>query len=286
MPAWSLTCEVPAAQAEDRAALLVLAGAGGVELREEGVAPMPGERRPAPGRAMLVAWFDSLAGAQRGAIAAGVDGAIAEVADRDWAEAWKRDLVPFAVGRVWVRPSWIAAPAPPGCAEVVLDPGMAFGTGAHPTTALCLEALSDLIAARPGASVLDVGTGSGLLAIAARKLGAGRVVGNDTDPVAVRVARENAARNGVELELVLEPAPAIPGAFDLVVANILANTLVELAPALAARLAPGGVLLLSGLLAGQEGEVRSACEAQGLVPERARDAARGEWRLVALRRPR
>jgi ribosomal protein L11 methyltransferase len=285
MPAWSLTCEVPAAQAEDRAALLVLAGASGVELREEGLAPMPGERQPAPGRALLVAWFDSAAGAERGAVAAGVDGAIAEVADQDWAEAWKRDLVPLAVGRAWVRPSWIAAPAPPGCAEVVLDPGMAFGTGAHPTTALCLEALSSLLADRPGASVLDVGTGSGLLAIAARKLGAGRVAGNDTDPVAVRVAQENAARNGVAVELVPGPASAIPGSFDLVVANILANTLVELAPVLAARLAPGGVLLLSGLLAGQEGEVRDACEAQGLVPDRSRDTARGEWRLVALRRP-
>ena len=285
MPAWSLTCEVPAAQAEDRAALLVLAGASGVELREEDLAPMPGERQPAPGRALLVAWFDSPAGAERGAIAAGVDGAIAEVPDQDWAEAWKRDLVPLAVGRAWVRPSWIAAPAPPGCAEVVLDPGMAFGTGAHPTTALCLEALSSLLADRPGASVLDVGTGSGLLAIAARKLGAGRVAGNDTDPVAVRVAQENAARNGVAVELVPGPASAIPGSFDLVVANILANALVELAPALAARLAPGGVLLLSGLLAGQEGEVRGACEAQGLVPDRSRDAARGEWRLVALRRP-
>jgi ribosomal protein L11 methyltransferase len=286
MPAWSLTCEVPAAEAEDRAALLVLSGAGGVELREEGVAPMPGERRPRPGRALLVAWFETRAGAERGAAAAGLDGAIAEVADRDWAEAWKRDLVPFAVGRIWVRPSWIAAPAPPGLAEVVLDPGMAFGTGTHPTTALCLEALSRLLAERPGASVLDVGTGSGLLAIAARKLGAGRVAANDDDPVAVAAARENAARNGVELELGGEPASAIPGAFDVVVANILANTLVELAPAVAPKVAPGGALLLAGLLQGQEDEVRRAYREQGLEPSPRGDAASGEWRLVAMERRR
>jgi ribosomal protein L11 methyltransferase len=283
MPACSLTCEVAAAEAEDRAARLVLAGAGGVELREEGVEPMPGERRPAPGRALLVAWFGTRAEAERGASEAGVDGAIAEVADQDWAQAWKRDLAPLSLGRVWIRPSWIDAPAPPGLAEVVLDPGMAFGTGSHPSTGLCLRALSDLLAARPGASVLDVGTGSGLLAIAARKLGAGRVAANDDDPVALGVARENAARNGAEIELTAEPAAAIAGAFDVVVANILANALVDLAPALAARLAPGGALLLSGLLRGQEEGVRLAYQARGLLPDPGRDAAEGEWRLLAMR---
>jgi ribosomal protein L11 methyltransferase len=168
--------------------------------------------------------------------------------------------------------------------EVVLDPGMAFGTGSHPTTSLCLAALSDLLAARPGASVLDVGTGSGLLAIAARKLGAGRVAANDNDPVAVEVARENAARNGAAVELTGAPPAAIPGTFDLVVANILANVLVALAPALAAKLAPGGVLLLSGILAPQEEEVRSAHLAAGLTPLPGGDRRDGEWSLVALRR--
>src|SRR6185369_4716521 len=123
-------------------------------------------------------------------------GTAAEVPDEDWGEGWKKDLRPLDVGRVRVRPSWIDAPPPPGAVEVVLDPGMAFGTGSHPTTALCLAGLSDLLAGRAGASVLDVGTGSGLLAIAARKLGAGRVAGNDEDPIAVEVARENAERNG------------------------------------------------------------------------------------------
>jgi ribosomal protein L11 methyltransferase len=285
MPAFSLTCELPAAEAEDRAARLVEAGAAGVELREEGVAPMPGQRRPEPGRALLVAWFVDRAAAERAAAEAGVDGEVGEFADQDWGQAWKRDLAPFTVGRVRVRPSWTAEAVPPGCVEVVLDPGMAFGTGTHPTTALCLRAISALLRERPGASVLDVGTGSGLLAIAARKLGAGRVAANDDDPVAVAVARDNAARNGVSLEITGEPVASLGGAFDLVVANILANTLLELAPALAARLAPGGALLLSGLLAGQEQEVRRACQRAGLLADPARDAADGEWRLLALRRP-
>ena len=284
MPAFSLTCEVPAAEAEDRAALLVEAGAAGVELREEGVVPMPGERRPAPGRALLVAWFGARAEAERAAAEVGLDGLVGEVADQDWGEAWKKDLVPFTVGRVFVRPSWTRAAPPPGCVEVVLDPGMAFGTGTHPTTALCLRRLSSLLEARPGASLLDVGTGSGLLAIAARKLGAGRVAGTDNDPVAVAVAAENAARNGVALELSGAAPAGVGGSFDLVVANILANTLLELAPELAARLAPGGTLLLSGLLAGQEGEVREGYRRLGLLPDPAGDAAEGEWRLLSLRR--
>jgi ribosomal protein L11 methyltransferase len=183
-----------------------------------------------------------------------------------------------------VRPSWIAAAPPPGMAEIVLDPGMAFGTGTHPTTSLCLAALSDLLAARPGARVLDVGTGSGLLAIAARKLGAAEVAGNDNDPVAVRVARENAALNGVELDLNERGVGGQRGPFDLVLANILANTLVDLAPALAAQLAPGGVVLLSGILTPQEEEVRAAYLAAGLAPLPGGDRRDGEWSLLAFTR--
>jgi ribosomal protein L11 methyltransferase len=169
-------------------------------------------------------------------------------------------------------------------AEIVLDPGMAFGTGTHPTTSLCLAALSDLLAARPGARVLDVGTGSGLLAIAARKLGAGVVAGNDNDPVAVQVARENAALNGVALELNERDVGEQHGPFELVLANILANTLVALAPALAAQLAPGGVVLLSGILTPQEEEVRAAYLEAGLVPLPGGDRRDGEWSLLALTR--
>jgi ribosomal protein L11 methyltransferase len=277
-----VTLEIDAAAAEDRAALLFEVGASGVEVREGEGTPMPGTAVPPPGRALVVAWFAERAAAEAAARAQG--GALGEVPDEDWGEGWKKDFRPLDVGRVRVRPSWIDAPPPPGMVEVVLDPGMAFGTGSHPTTALCLAALSDLLAARPGASVLDVGTGSGLLAIAARKLGAARVAANDDDPVAVEVARENAARNGAAVELTGAPPAAIPGTFDVVVANILANVLVALAPELAAKLAPGGVLLLSGILAPQEEEVRRAHVAAGLVPLPGGDRREGEWSLVALRR--
>ncbi len=284
MPSYALTADVPQAEADDVAALLVEEGAGGAEVRDASVAPMPGVPRPADGRAHVLAFFAARADAEAAAAALGLAGSIAEVADEDWSETWKRDLAPFTIGRVFVRFSWSreAAP-PPGTVEVVLDPGMAFGTGTHPTTALCLAALDRLLAAAPGVDVLDVGTGSGLLAIAAKKLGARRVVGTENDVVALLVAEENAGRNGVALELHHAPPERVPGPFAVVMANILANTLVALAPAVAARVAPGGTLLLSGILAGQEDEVRGAYLAQGLAAAPDLERGEGEWRLVVLR---
>jgi len=138
--------------------------------------------------------------------------------------------------------------------------------------------LSERLEARPGSRVLDVGTGSGLLAIAARKLQAPAVVGNDNDPIAIRVARENAALNGVQVDFDLRDVGEQPGPFDLILANILANTLCELAPAVAAQLAPGGVVLLSGILTPQEEEVRDAYRAAGLRRSRGATGARASGR--------
>jgi ribosomal protein L11 methyltransferase len=280
---FSVTAEVAAAEAEEASARLFEAGASGVEERDGSIAPMPGARAPGPGRALLVAWFDD-AEAARAAAAVIAGAEVGEVEGRDWGEAWKEGLSAFSVGRLFLRPSWIRAEAPRGSAEVVLDPGMAFGTGTHPTTALCLSAVDVFLAGRPGATVFDVGTGSGLLAIAARKLGAGRVVASDNDPTALEVARENAARNGVEIEVTRADVGEVRGPFDLVVANILANTLVELAPALAAQVAQGGALFLSGILAPQEEAVRAAYRGRGLRPARARRD--GEWSLLAFRSER
>ena len=283
MATWSLTAELPADEADASTAILFERGAAGVEEREGSLAPMPGERQPGAGRVILIGFFADEAAAREAAAALGAPADVAEIPDRDWGEEWKKGLGPLSVGRLFLRPSWIDAAPPPGSAEVVLDPGMAFGTGTHATTSLCLAAIDAFLARRPGASVLDVGTGSGLLAIAARKLGAGRVAANDNDPVAVAVAAENAERNGAALELTGDPPSAIPGSFDLVVANILANVLVELAPDLARRAAPGAEVVLAGVLVPQEEEVARAFLACGLEPlpgER-----RGEWSLLRFQRP-
>ena len=184
-----------------------------------------------------------------------------------------------------MRPSWVDAPVPPGMVEIVLDPGMAFGTGTHPTTSLCLAALSDLLAARPGASVLDVGTGSGLLAIAAAKLGAGRVAANDNDPVAVEVARENAERNGAMLEL----TGAAVGRDRRARSTSSSRTSSRTRSSSSRRTSPrawrrAATVLLAGILVPQEDEVRAAYVAEGLRPTLERRD--GEWSLLALERPR
>lgn len=189
------------------------------------------------------------------------------VAETDWAEAWKQHLTVLHVGRrLVIRPSWL--PYVPAAEEVVveLDPGMAFGTGTHPTTQMCLLALEERV--RPGARVLDLGTGSGILAIAAAKLGAGRVLALDTDPQAVTVARENVHRNGVadRVRVARGSLAQAIGRFDLIMVNILAQVIVEmLEQGLARRLAPEGRMVVAGLLLGQEEEVRNAFQRSGLV---------------------
>ena len=263
MPTYSVTLETTPELSELVSFQLWELGAQGVEVRDGEDLPMPGFAPP-EGRVVLVGWFrdgEAAAGA-----AESLGGVATEIKEQDWSETWKEGLGTLTVGRVFVRPSWIEAAVPSGTVEVVLDPGMAFGSGSHPSTALCLAALSRVLAARPGAAVLDVGTGSGLLAIAARKLGAARVLGVDNDPVAVAVARENATRNGAVVQISRDPLAAISGRFDVVVANILANTLVELAPEIASHLATHGVAMVAGVLGSQEEEVRSAYSSAGLFP--------------------
>lgn len=189
------------------------------------------------------------------------------VAEADWAEAWKERLNVMHIGRhIVIRPSWLEYAPAPGDVLIQLDPGMAFGTGLHPTTQMCLVALERLI--RPGAEVLDLGTGSGILAIAAAKLGAGRVLAVDNDPVAVKTAQGNVVTNGVQgiVNLVRGSLTEVSGSYDLVVVNILARVIVEMVQeGLAARVCPGGVLIAAGILADQEPEVIAALEQEGLV---------------------
>ncbi len=179
------------------------------------------------------------------------------LADRDWERAWLDDFRPMRFGhRLWVCPS-DREPPDPGAVNLVLDPGLAFGTGTHPTTALCLEWLDGHPAP---ATLLDYGCGSGILAIAGLLLGAASAWGVDLDPQALLATRDNATRNGVAARLQTAPPEALPGdlACDLLLANILAGPLVDLAPRLAAHLRPGGALVLSGILPGQAAAVVAA----------------------------
>jgi len=180
-----------------------------------------------------------------------------EVADQDWTRAWMDTFQPMRFGRrVWIYPWNIDPPAneDPDAVIVRLDPGLAFGTGTHSTTALCLEWLDD--ADLIGRTVVDYGCGSGVLALAALKLGAARVIGVDNDEQALVASRDNAQRNGISEKLDLY----LPGKFpqinaDVLVANILAGPLAELAPQFAQSLKPGGALGLSGILHGQQDEL-------------------------------
>ena len=201
------------------------------------------------------------------------------VDDKDWLESWKAEFVPIRIGAFLVRPTWSEAVAGDSV-ELVLDPGMAFGTGLHPTTQQCLEALSTL--PLEGKSALDVGTGSGILAIAAAKRGASPVVAVDTDSLAVGAARENAVRNGVAIPVGEGSAADVPGRFDVVIANIVSPVLQRIAPDLAARLSGGGTLLVAGIGAPAERATREALESARLeVLDR---TVRDDWVALALRR--
>lgn len=186
---------------------------------------------------------------------------VEEIADQDWERSWMDNFQPMRFGRrLWIVPSWHAAPEP-DAVNLLLDPGLAFGTGTHPTTALCLEWLDGQELA--GRQVLDFGCGSGILAIAALLLGAERAVGTDIDPQALEASRDNASRNGIEparLPVYL-PADLPQRQADVLVANILAGPLVSLAPQLTDLVRPGGLLALSGILAEQAEEVRAAYSA-------------------------
>ena len=187
---------------------------------------------------------------------------VKELEEADWETAWKDHYSLLKVGhRLVVKPSWIHYEAGPDEVVIDLDPGMAFGTGYHPTTKMCLEALEGVL--QPGMCVLDLGTGSGILTIAAAKLGAASVVALDIDPTAVRVARKNLRACGLTRQVCLGrgtlPHRLAPeGRFDLAMANINAKTIKERAPYLLQALKPGGILLASGFIEEQQGALNES----------------------------
>ena len=192
------------------------------------------------------------------------------VHEEDWAEAWKEHFPVLRVGhRLVIRPTWREHHAMPGDVVLSLDPGMAFGTGLHPTTRLCLTGIEKWAdsSLHSDARVLDVGTGSGILAIAAALMGASYVLGVDIDPLAVETTKANAAANGMAdlIEARTGGLPlAEPAQFHLVVANLISGLLIDLAAELAATIRPGGRLLAGGIYRDREGEVQSAFESAGL----------------------
>lgn len=206
-----------------------------------------------------------------------------EVADEDWANAWKQHFPIFRVGnRIVIRPSWLEHDRAPDDVVVSIDPGAAFGTGLHPTTRRCLEILELVV--RPGATVFDVGTGSGILALAAAGLGAGRVLAVDVDPIAVSTARTNVAASGlgdrVRVAEGSADVPAAPERFDIVVANIIARVILEIAPVLRRRLAANGTLVVGGIIRDRADEVDAALRTLGLETRRHVD---GDWVVVTAR---
>ncbi|MBR2514486.1 MAG: 50S ribosomal protein L11 methyltransferase [Halomonas sp.] len=193
------------------------------------------------------------------------------LADRDWEREWMDDFTPLRMGeRLWIVPSWHEPPEA-DAVNLILDPGLAFGTGTHPTTALCLEWLDSLAVAGKlhDKRVLDVGCGSGILAIAALKLGAVHADATDIDPQALQASRDNAERNHINDEqlALYYPEQLTGGPYPIVTANILAGPLVELSPMIAGHVAPGGQLALSGILANQANDVLEAYQSQGLIME-------------------
>jgi ribosomal protein L11 methyltransferase len=250
-------------------------------------------REPRAGAAEIVVYLDAdsqEAAAARAAEIAdllpGIDPADVEVRasvpETVWTENWRSHFAPVSIGRrLRIVPPWESAEDPERV-TLVINPGGAFGTGRHETTALCLEAIEEHVF--PGARVADVGCGSGVLAIAAAKLGAAQVVASDMDPAAVEATRENAVANGVAAKITACESAAPPRGqiFDVVVANIYSDTLVALAEPLAACVGPAGTLVLSGIEASRSAEVERAYLAQGMQRENVR--TRGEWAALVFRR--
>lgn len=284
---YELRIKVPAEAVDLVGAALAELGCGGVTIEERVldtfIPPDPNEPlqgdyelrayfpadMPAEGLCQTV--FDALQ-----QLAAGVPGwtpgrpELLPVGNEDWAEGWKQHFSAVRIGpRLVVKPSWEDFAAAADDVVVELDPGMAFGTGTHGTTRLCLEAVAASYEQEvPPRRVLDVGTGSGILAIAAAALGAERVLACDIDPDACTVARENAEHNSVadRIEITVAPLEELEDGFDLVLANILAEENVRLAAELVRRVAPGGALVLSGILREKADMVATAFAAYPLTP--------------------
>ena len=199
----------------------------------------------------------------------------------EWMESWKSHFSVLHLGRIVICPSWMEYEAKPGEVVIGMDPGMAFGTGHHPTTRMCLTELEKLV--MPDVRVMDVGTGSGILTVAAAKLGAAHVLALDIDPIAIKAARANVKANGLQRVVKvqrhpLSPEDSVGSGFDLVVANLYTKVILSIAPALVAQLVPQGNLIVSGIMADRVQEVERHLEAAGCTLLRM--AREGDWAVL------
>jgi ribosomal protein L11 methyltransferase len=273
--------DVAPADVDETSALLFELGAEGVEERDETTLA----KSAASGKVTLVGAFATREDADE-AIAqldASLSPRYEEVVGDAWRDAWKEHYKPYAIAEgLVVRPPWEAYEAKPGEKVLELEPGRAFGTGLHETTRLVARAIKAHASEVKGKLAIDVGCGSGILALAAVALGAARAVAVDNDPEAVDVTRENAARNGLtdEIDASITDVAALDVDAPLVLANIEARVLVPMASDLKRRVSPGGLLLLSGILVPQKDEVRAAYADMELLEA----PSLGEWVLLALRK--
>lgn len=279
-PLWKATVHTTKSEAPDVAAAIELASGPQAVLIEEA---------PFEDRATVEALYVAMPDGDLLEKILGRNIHVALLPDTDWIKLSQEGLPPVRAGRFFVYGAHDEGAVPHGVIPIRIEAGMAFGTGHHETTALCLAVLSDLAKVRRYANVLDLGCGTGLLAIGAAKLWKQRVVASDIDPVAVEVTRENARANG-ESPLVMaltadgltHPALSAHAPYDLILANILAGPLTQLAPSLSRVVARGGTLVLSGLLAWQENLVLSFYRPQGLILRGVRRS--GPWSALVLER--
>lgn len=276
MNQWTkLSLEVAREDSELAAHALMEAGCGGVQIDDTQLQFDASEDATflQRERAEVSSFVESkdvatIAEAARGALGeAGLPGDITltPVADQDWANSWRQNFPILHIGPFQIVPSW--EEAPPAGLTLRLDPGLAFGTGQHPTTYLCLEMLAEEMAAKPAATIFDVGCGSGILSIAAAKLNPeARIVASDFDGQCVAATEENAAENGVQIE-VHEAAGAAwtKESFDLVIANLMSDLLIRLAPELRRAVKPAGTLIVSGISSPRADEVEAALAAAGFA---------------------
>jgi len=277
-PLWKASVALSKTDAPDIAALLELASSPQAVLISE---------EPFADSAVVEALYAEMPDGEFLSKLAGREVHVQLLPDTDWIKLSQEGLPPVRAGRFFVYGAHDKGKVPPGIIPIRIEAGLAFGTGHHETTALCLAALSDLAKRRRFANVLDLGCGTGVLAIGAAKLWKKRVIASDIDAIAVEVTRENARANGeapliraVTADGLGSPALAASAPYDLIVANILAGPLTRLAPDIARALARGGVLILSGLLRGQENLVLSFYRPHGLILRARR--REGPWSALVL----